>query len=1066
MNHVFLSRANRWAYFLVLFEVASILAAQAAQDGVSSGSSPLVTNVAQLRSLVREERRQLCDLRLEAQVRAAIPSSGMLFLEDDSGAELIEGDWGGKTFRSGERVLLEGANCSVTRGEFDLKIGNGAVVENDGDHPPLEKNGSVYLKPGRRAVRLLWFNGWGGYGLEVKSEGGGHGRRPIPDSQLFHAQGKPAADGAELLPGLSYRCYQGTWRRLPDFSSLTPVKSGVADNFDIRVATRTQDVALEFIGFLEITQAGVYRFFVNSDDGAELFLEEEPPRLTVLGSASLPAPDKIVVGQSMSAIEEQAQWSEVEGELSFVSRTAAGAELEVISGGNHLKLRVLDAAKEPPSCIVHKRIRASGICQATYTEGGQRVAGELIVPGWESIQMLDASSRPVKTDEPLSKLPLLTNIKSVQQLKRDEARRGYPALIRGVITWISADSHSFMIQDETRGIYARHPSSWIPDLPRRGEYWEVDGVSDPADFSPIVMFKRGKRLGVGRLPAPVHPTWDQLMSGSLDAQYVELEGIVTAVQNRGVTLLMREGKINVQWYENAQYVPAALKDALVSVRGCLFPARNYATHQVRVTQFIELGSAAVSVNELPPADPFAGEKKTAAELLFFDTQAGAFQRVSISGQIVHGRAGIYYMMDGTNGVRFQPRDSVNVRFQPGDLVEVAGLVELGGISPLLREAVARKTGWSALPNPRTLGASDLLNENYDSTVVRLEGMLVESRKTRTEQVLEMQAGLRSLVARLPIRGRPLEELEPGSRLELTGIYAGQGGSRIEGREVSSFEVLLNSASDLRVLARPPWWTLQRLLIITGALAGVLILALGWISLLRRQVEKRTVQLRREIREREHAVNQRVLEQERSRIARDLHDDLGSILTEISMLATQGPGTAIPSHDARQRLELIAGKSRCTVTALDELVWAVNPQNDTLSSLAKYLASYTEEYLSTLDVLCRMQIPTALPELTIPAEARHNLLLTVKEVLNNAVRHGRATEVLFALALQEARLEILIQDNGRGFEPQAVNGGNGLTNLHERMRTLNGVCAVHSAPDKGTKVSLSWPLTESNGTCEN
>src|SRR6185369_10625487 len=121
-------------------------------------------------------------------------------------------------------------------------------------------------------------------------------------------------------------------------------------------------------------------------------------------------------------------------------------------------------------------------------------------------------------------------------------------------------------------------------------------------------------------------------------------------------------------------------------------------------------------------------------------QAGAFQRVSISGQIVHGRAGIYYMMDGTNGVRFQPRDNVNVRFQPGDLVEVAGLVELGGISPLLREAVARKTGWAALPNPRTLAASDLLNENYDSTVVRLEGMLVESRKTRTEQVLEMQAG--------------------------------------------------------------------------------------------------------------------------------------------------------------------------------------------------------------------------------------------------------------------------------------------------------------------------------------
>src|SRR5207249_2578408 len=143
----------------------------------------------------------------------------------------------------------------------------------------------------------------------------------------------------------------------------------------------------------------------------------------------------------------------------------------------------------------------------------------------------------------------------------------------------------------------------------------------------------------------------------------------------------------------------------------------------------------------------------------------------------------------------------------------------------------------------------------------------------------------------------------------------------------------------------------------------------------------TAQLQEEIRERERAERQRAIEQERSRIARDLHDDLGSILTEISMLATPGPRSTIKPEDASERLVLIAGKSRCTVTALDELVWAVNPRNDTLSSLANYLASYTEEYLSTLAVLCRVQIPPSFPNLIIPAEARHNLLLTVKEALS-------------------------------------------------------------------------------------
>src|SRR5205814_1568925 len=251
----------------------------------------------------------------------------------------------------------------------------------------------------------------------------------------------------------------------------------------------------------------------------------------------------------------------------------------------------------------------------------------------------------------------------------------------------------------------------------------------------------------------------------------------------------------------------------------------------------------------------------------------------------------------------------------------------------------------------------------------------------------------------------------GSRLELTGVYAGRGGNRTTGAEVGSLELLLNSPADIRVLARPPFWTLRRLLVLVGALLGVLAVALVWLRLLHHKFQERTAQLRQEMREREQAENQRAMAQERARIARDLHDDLGSSLTEITMLATASPGHDLLSEEASQRLETIAGKSRTMVYALDEIVWAVDPERDTLASVARYLASYAEEYLAGLNVACRVQMPNSFPDQAVSGEVRHHLFLAAKEALNNAVRHGGATEIGFRVRVLEDRLHISISDNG-------------------------------------------------------
>jgi signal transduction histidine kinase len=565
-----------------------------------------------------------------------------------------------------------------------------------------------------------------------------------------------------------------------------------------------------------------------------------------------------------------------------------------------------------------------------------------------------------------------------------------------------------------------------------------------------------------------------LINGSLDTQFVEIQGIVTSVRADGVTLLTHGGKINVWLFgTNGGTNGVALKryeNALIRLRGCLFASWDPATHEVRVGE-VRMFTPSVTVDEPAPVDAFAVTPKRATDLLLFDPQASALRRVKVSGQIVHEREGEYYAMDGTNGFRFIPKETVSLGI--GDLVEVVGFPSLTGPSPVLQEALARKIGVAPLPDARPLDADSLFRAANDATRVRVEAVLLNL--SADQRTLELQAGLRRFVARLDGNGRSaapqsaspgagqLQDIDVplGSRLELTGVYAGHGGNRTTDTEVANFELLLNSPAEIRVLARPPFWTLQRLLILVGALLGVLGFALVWIRLLHYKVQQRTAQLQKEMHDREQAEHQRAMAQERARIARDLHDDLGSSLTEITMLATASPGLKLPADETTERMEIIAGKSRTLVYALDEIVWAVDPERDTLASVARYLASYAEEYLAGLKVACRVQIPNSFPDQVISGEVRHHLFLAVKEALNNAVRHGVASKISFRVRVLEDRLWILITDNGSGFDTSGRSNGHGLLNLRNRLEHLHGHCELESSPGAGTTVSLQLPLPVPN-----
>lgn len=241
-----------------------------------------------------------------------------------------------------------------------------------------------------------------------------------------------------------------------------------------------------------------------------------------------------------------------------------------------------------------------------------------------------------------------------------------------------------------------------------------------------------------------------------------------------------------------------------------------------------------------------------------------------------------------------------------------------------------------------------------------------------------------------------------------------------------------------------WWFM--------ALLGVTIL--GAVITTVRVVEQRKYQARLRLAEQERA-----LEQERARIARDLHDDLGSSLARISLLSELVKEDKDNPEQVLTHITKIAQSADETVRALEEIVWAVRPDSDSLQSLVEYIAHFSNELFEGNSTRCRLDLPHDLPTLAIPSDARYNIFLIVKEALTNVLKHAHANEVRVHAKVLEGNLELVVQDDGHGFdEARSKTPGddthNGLRNMGRRAETLGGNLTVESSTKAGTTVRLT------------
>ncbi len=257
------------------------------------------------------------------------------------------------------------------------------------------------------------------------------------------------------------------------------------------------------------------------------------------------------------------------------------------------------------------------------------------------------------------------------------------------------------------------------------------------------------------------------------------------------------------------------------------------------------------------------------------------------------------------------------------------------------------------------------------------------------------------------------------------------------------------AATLAITVLPPFWrTWWFLSLTTVAVLGMIVGSVHYVS---------TQRLQRQL----AAMQQKVaLEKERARIARDIHDQVGASLTQLSLLGELVESDKDHPEEVEGHARQIEQTALETTRALDEIVWTVNPSNDTLDGLITYVCKYAQEYLAVAGLRYRLEAPPQLPATPISPEVRHNVFLAAKESVTNVVRHAQASAVTLRLRLEAASFTLEIEDNGRGLaglDPKAAQTRNGLRNMRKRMEDIGGSFAMSPAPERGTVVRLTAPL---------
>lgn len=662
----------------------------------------------------------------------------------------------------------------------------------------------------------------------------------------------------------------------------------------------------------------------------------------------------------------------------------------------------------------------------------------------------------------------LRTVSAIRDLTVEQTRQRIPVRLDAVVTFFDDRLYSHFVQDDTAGIYLQFPTNEPTPGLAAGQRVDVIGTTSPGEYAPVVMVKSVVSAGAAPLPTPKKVTYETLASGAEDSQFIEITGIVRSarlltdsgyylieVATGGGRLLVYASQLPVKNTDE-------ILDSTVRVRGVCSTKFNH-QRQLFAIRVMTPRPEDLQVIAPAPGDPFAAPARPIGSLLQFSPDQTYGHRVKVVGTVTYDAPGqTLYLDDGEHGIEVQTHQDTPL--QLGDRVEVLGFASQGEYTPLLQDAVYRKISPGPPPQPALLSSDEALKGNYDCRLVRMEGSVLDRTEHGAEQDLILQDGRIIFHALLKQAAGhdAFAGLDNGSHVAVTGICRIDPGEWAAGEawRAKAFSIELRAPADAVVLRAAPWWTLKKVLWMAAGLGFAMVAAFAWVAVLHRQVAERTRQLEVQIQGRQHAERRREIEQERARVAHDLHDELGAGLTEVNMLSWLVKSETTSVDEKSRYLDDLTETARRMVTSLDEIVWAVNSKNDTTGSLASYFASYAQRLLDLAGVPCGLDMKDDVPNLPLDPTFRQEIFFAFKEALTNVVRHARATQVWLRIVVDERRLVVEVTDNGRGFDASERHpGSDGLDNMRSRLKKVGGDCVIDSKAGKGTVVRFFAPLTE-------
>ena len=782
---------------------------------------------------------------------------------------------------------------------------------------------------------------------------------------------------------------------------------------------------------------------VTAADGPKVMIV--PTTAVWLGQTPLPEPRRVTIDDLPRAVHDA--WRvKVAGVVRRAVLEKGLLSLDVAQGHESFRAEIIGAPSASLADLVGAQVQVAGV-NVTRPSREPGAKQRLYVPTFAHVVVLErpmhAAAVPVETRS----LPPLGHVDEIRRLTAEQAALEHPVRLRGVVTFHAPPL--LFVQDETQGIYVRvvFPQGPLP----AGTRVEVEGVTGPGQFAPIVDRPRITVLGTAPLPAPRRVTLEQLLTGAADSQWIELDGLVVR-RVAAERLILAAGDVRIPaWIPVSEMVPPPLhlQNARVRVRG----VSNVFFNRQRQVAGVGLNVptlAQVTVTEAAP-DPGLMSVSGISSVLRFSPDGGAGRPVRVQGTVVLTRGGhTLYIQDDTGAAQvlvpvprpcttlpegecMQVQAAAATSVRPGDRVDVVGFPGVGGLAPLLQDAVVRAVGRGRIPAPVLIAAAEALRGEHDLERVEIEARLLDESPTGLDSVLTLQSGPTVFTAHL--EGTSPLRLRHGSLLRLSGVCVLQVD---ETRQVRGFRLLLGSRQDVAILRSPPWLRLEHVAVAAALLVAV-GLAVHRVRLL--QVE----------------AGFKAVTEERARMAREIHDTLQArlvgVLVQLELMACERGGAA-PARESLDQARLLVrsgmAEARRLVQNLRSPVLDGGDLAGALSSVVHQLEAATSARIE----LAVSGAPCRLPDVT-----ENNLLRIGQEALLNAVKHGRAGRIQVDLAFTGGAVRLSVHDDGCGFDSAQLplSGHFGLLGMHERTEQLGGELQIRSRPGEGTDVRVAVRL---------